>query len=248
MKPENILKVVQGLPHMTFEQALEITAFILEHKLTNILELGFKYGVSTCYLAGALQEMGGGQITTIDFENAKSAAPNIEALLKKIALSKFVKIYYEPTSYIWRLMKLIEENPQPLFNLCYLDGAHDWFVDGFAFFLVDKLLLPGGWIIFDDIDWTYAFSPALKDTARTTNMPKEERETKQIRKVYELLVKPHPDYNNFQVKGDWAYAQKAGSSSANNKPKLEIIYQREYVGLPAALTRVLKRIFKRLNL
>lgn len=244
MKPENVLKVVNRIPYMAFDLAQEITSFILEHKLKNILELGFRHGVSTCYMAGALEEMGGGNITTVDLENAKTAKPNIEELLKTLSLSKYVKIYYEPTSYIWRLMKLIEENPDPAFDLCYIDGAHDWFVDGFAFFLVDKLLLPGGWIVFDDIDWTYAISPALKDTERVKNMPKEERETKQMRKVYDLLVKPHPNYNNFQVKNDWVYAQKVVDGSANNKPKTEIIYKREYVGVPEAFTRLLKRIFK----
>jgi hypothetical protein len=34
--------------------------------------------------------------------------------------------------------------------------AKNWTIDGFPFFLVDKLLRDGGWILFDDFDWTYA--------------------------------------------------------------------------------------------
>jgi hypothetical protein len=50
-----------------------------------------------------------------------------------------VNYYFEPTSYTWRMMKMLEEDEGPRFDLCYLDGAHSWFVDGFAFFLIDRL-------------------------------------------------------------------------------------------------------------
>ena len=193
---------------MSLEQAHRITDFIHEHRVSDILELGFAHGVSTCYMAAALAEAEGGSIVTIDRESASRCVPNIEYLLKECGYHDMVTYYYEPTSYTWRLMKSIEENAAPRFDLCYIDGAHTWFVDGFAFFLVDRLLRPGGWIIFDDLDWTYATSPSLRDIEQIQSIPLEERETPQIRKVYELLVKPHPHYNNFRTQDGWAYAQK----------------------------------------
>ena len=105
-------------------------------------------------------------------------------------------------------MKLIEKYPEPIFDFCYIDGAHDWYNDGFAFFLVDKLLVPGGWILFDDINWTFGKSPSMKNSEKVKNMPSDERDTAQVGKIYELLVKTHPQYHNFMVRGDWAYAQK----------------------------------------
>ncbi len=208
MEIEETRKVVDGIFGMTFDQALEIKYFIQLNKLNNILELGFAHGVSSCYFASMLHEMETGHLTTIDLEVAKERQPNIESLLTQLELSSYVTIYYEPKSYNWRLMRLIEQHPNPIFDFCYIDGAHDWYTDGFAFFLVDKLLIPGGWIIFDDINWSFNTSPSLKNSESVQRMPSDERSTAQVGKVFELLVKTHPNYHNFMKKGDWAYAQK----------------------------------------
>ena len=39
-------------------------------------------------------------------------------------------------------------------------------------------------------------------------MGREERETRQVRSVWELLVKEHPGYGEFTVDGTWALARK----------------------------------------
>lgn len=211
MNIEDIRSVVDGIPIMRYEEALKITSFIKSNNLTSILELGFAHGVSSCYIAGILDEMKSGHLTTIDLEGARKRDPNIEFLLEKLGLSSYVTIYYEPTSYNWRLMKLIEEHSKPIFDFCFLDGAHDWYTDGFAFFLIDKLLKPGGWILFDDITWKFSSSPSVKDTERVQRMPDEEKNTAQIGKVFELLVKTHPGYHNFIENKNWAFAQKKKS-------------------------------------
>lgn len=208
MKIEEIQREVEGVPHMRVAQARVITDVILANRFQNILELGFRHGVSTCYMAGAIDELGGGHITTIDLVGARKASPNIDQLLNQLGLDKYATVFYEPSSYIWRLMKMLEENSQPRFDFCYIDGAHTWLTDGFAFFLVDRLLKPGGLIIFDDLDWTYDSSPSLKNSEKVARLPQEERTTAQVRKVYELLVKPHPTYGEFLEKDGWAYARK----------------------------------------
>ena len=75
MKIEEVRNIVDGVPHMGFEQARVITDFILEHRLRNILELGFCHGVSTCYMAGALDELGEGRVTTIDLMKVRDRIP-----------------------------------------------------------------------------------------------------------------------------------------------------------------------------
>ena len=204
-KSYEILKDVQG---MVFDQALFMDNFLKKRNLTNLLELGFAHGASSCYMASTLNEMGEGHLTTIDLKGAKLRLPNIETLLDKLDLNDLVTPYYENTSYTWRLMKFIEENDEPIFDFCYVDGAHDWYNDGFAFFLVDKLLKPGGWIIFDDMYWTFESSPALKNTARVKNMPKDEKSIPHISQVFNLLVKSHPYYCNFEIHKSWGIAQK----------------------------------------
>lgn len=227
------------IPHMKLDQADRLTAFMEEHAVRNVLELGFAHGVSTCYMAAALTRSGGGHIVTIDKESARHKNPNIEELLARIGETATVTIYYEPTSYNWRLMKFLEEDHGPPFDLCYIDGAHSWFVDGLAFFLVHQLLGPGGWIIFDDLDWTYATSPSLAHTEWVRNMPEEERTTPHVRKIYELLVKPHPQYHSFQVEHGWAYAQKR-QRPFNEPCEREII--REIVVEEGLLIRSARRL------
>lgn len=247
MEIDRIRKKVDGIPCMRFSQAKDITRIILDNQFQNILELGFAHGVSTCYMAGALDELGKGSITTIDLNIASSFEPNIESLLSSLNLHKFVNVYYEPTSYIWRLMRMLEENPVPKFDFCYLDGAHNWFTDGFAFFLVDRLLKIGGLIVFDDLDWTYQTSPTLKNSDKIKDMPEDEKVTPQIRKVYELLVKTHPAYGQFEVKNGWAYAHKIQKDNTSNiiQVQKEIVYQKEYVGLGGALIKMSKALAKR---
>lgn len=209
MKNSEIKQIVGNTPHMSLEQANKMTDFIEQNNIQNILELGFAHGVSTTYMAAALKRINNdGRITTIDTVNAKKRNPNIETFLESIDELARVNIYYEPTSYLWRLMKFLEEDATPKFDLCYLDGAHSWYVDGFAFFLVDKLLKPGGWIIFDDMNWTYEKSPTLKNTEFVKNMPEEEKTQPQVKKIFDLLVKTHPNYHNFKIENGWGYAQK----------------------------------------
>jgi hypothetical protein len=81
-------------------------------------------------------------------------------------------------------------------------------VDGFAFFLADRLLKPGGWMLFDDLDWTYATGATLGNTEQVRLMPREERETAQVGKVFDLLVRRHPSCGEFKVDESWGWAQK----------------------------------------
>ena len=194
---------------MSLAQAKRMSDFIKATRSRDILELGFAHGVSTCYMAEVLREQGlGGAITTIDLASGTKRKPSIEELLTECELSEYVTYYFEPKGFTWRLMKMLDETSNPCFDLVYLDGGHSWDCTGFAFFLVDKLLRPGGWLIFDDIDWTYHNSQALKDSEQVAKMPIDFRETPQVRKVFELLVLQHPSYINCKIEDKWGYAQK----------------------------------------
>jgi len=224
MTPNEVKAVVGDTPGMGFEQGRTITAFIHAKNPATVLELGFYHGVSSCYIAAALAEIGAGRLVTIDNESALTRKPFIGDLLARCALGPLVEFWCEPTSYTWRLMRFLEEDSRPRFDLCYIDGAHTWFVDGFAFFLVDRLLRPGGWVIFDDLDWTWARSPSSRDTEGVRRMPRDERETPQVSLIYNLLVKPHPNYGKFEVSKGWAYAQKLGPEVGPIQVKREVVY------------------------
>ena len=55
---------------------------------------------------------------------------------------------------------------------------------------------------------------SLRNADFVKAMSREEQTVPQIRKVYELLVKQHPSYDEFAVIGDWAYARKVRHTAA----------------------------------
>ncbi len=246
----NIADVKQQLgdtPDMSPEQAQRMWDLIESQGVHDILELGFRHGVSTCYFAAALARLGRGKVTTIDLQSAEKLQPNVLELAERIGQRDRVQVYFESTSYTWRLMRFLEESPAPRFDMCYIDGAHNWFVDGFAFFLVDRLLKPGGWIVFDDLDWNYDRSASLKDTDWVKNMPDDERLEPQVRKVYELLVKTHPHYENFKTEYGWAFAQKRQDAGAVREREVIVEKVIEIQKVKVGLGEVVRRFAKRLK-
>jgi predicted O-methyltransferase YrrM len=237
MNPHEVRRTIGDVPYMSLEQGETLTEFIRTNKVRDVLELGFCHGVSTCYIAAALAENGEGAVTSIDLEGARKIEPNIDQLLLKIGHRDRVTCYFEHSSYTWRLMKFLEENPNPRFDLCFLDGAHNWFVDGFAFLLADRLLRPNGWFIFDDLPWIDGGTTPAGEA-----MNEEERNTPQVQKIYELLVKPHPCYGDFRTEDRWAYARKITASVADPVPvKSELVVK--MVPVPwARINRKIRRI------
>lgn len=229
MTPEDVARAVRGTGFMSLEKGIEMTSFIREHHLTRVLELGFAHGVSTCYIASAVLAEGGGSVVSIDLPSARLRSPSAEDLLARCGCRDLVSLHYEPTSYNWSLMRMLEAAKRPQFDLCFIDGAHSWEVDGFAFFLVDQLLAPGGWIIFDDLEWTFASSPTASGTERVQLMPENERTSPQVGKVYQLLVRTHPGYGNFRVWGQWAYAQKISASPSAPPIRTEFIFRESMI-------------------
>jgi predicted O-methyltransferase YrrM len=207
---EHLTAALTGIPHMTPERGQEIYAFVREQQPSSVLELGFAHGVSSCYIGAALKANGHGTLTTIDQDSARERQPDIHALLDQTGLLDWVQPIHTPTSYTWELMRLIEGTLAGdwRFDFAFIDGAHSWFVDGLAFFLVDRLLKPGSWLLFDDLDWTYATSATLRDTEMVRAMPEDERNTAQVGKVFDLLVRPHPQYDQFRVDESWGWARK----------------------------------------
>jgi predicted O-methyltransferase YrrM len=198
--------------------------FVRSTRPARILELGFAHGGSTCAMAAALAANGSGHIVTIDRKNVLERHPNIYELLDATGLRAWVEPIVGATSYTWELMKLIDAASldgrcQPQFDFCFVDGSHCWEADGCAFFLVEKLLRPAGWILFDDLDWTFDTSATLKDLPEIRAMPDDERSTPQIGKVFDLLVRQHPAFDLTRIEGPWGWAHKRGVESVPRRDR-----------------------------
>lgn len=67
-------------------------------------------------------------------------------------------------SYSWSLMKLLfamrESTEEGIFDIVYLDGSHSFIHDGLSCCLLKELLKENGYLIFDDVFWSYGTSGA----------------------------------------------------------------------------------------
>lgn len=218
---DEVRKAVEGIPYLGEDEGWELYQFVMEHRPAACLELGHAHGVSSIYLAAAMEEAGVGLLDTVDLETARDREPNLETLLKRTRLGTRVRIHREKNSYTWFLKSQIEAQTgaggmcAPLYDFAFIDGAKNWTIDGFAFFLVDKLLRPGGWVLFDDYRWTYGKHDGreVSDGVTIRSLSEAERSEPHVERIFRLLVMQHPDYANFVVQDDWwAWAQKAEGS------------------------------------
>ena len=100
-------------------------------------------------------------------------------------------------SYNWSLGKLIAKHPAtPIFDYCFLDGAHTFAVDALNYYLCDRLLKVGGFIDFDDYPWTLRGSSL--DPSRVPEIllqyTDEQIDARQVKMIVEVLVRPDRRY------------------------------------------------------
>ena len=223
MNLETVKSHVAGVPYILDEMASDLYFFIMKEQPFECLELGFGHGASSCYIAGALDELGRGKLTSVDlFSGLEWQTPSIEELLEKTDLAHRVEIHREQTGYTWFLKKQIEKQTfnnqcSPIYDFCFIDGAKHWTTDAAAFFLVDKLMKPGGWIVFDDLRWKFQRKvnegKTKLDGISLSNMGIKELTQPHIELVFKLLVMQHPDYSHFRIKDEWwAWAKKVPGS------------------------------------
>lgn len=223
MKFKEVSSLVGHVPFISKENGKFLYDLILKENVTNILELGIAHGTATCYMAAALKEQGRGKITAVDLLAVKDHfQPSAEEQIRLQGFTDIAKVKRMHTGYTWFLHDDIVKNTKDnvcheVYDLCIIDGPKNWTIDGAAFFLVDKLLKKGGWIIFDDYNWTYAQANGkheATDGITHRKLSKNEQETPHIKQVFELLVKQHPNYGNLMIlEGhDWAVAQKTMSA------------------------------------
>ena len=247
-------RALTGIPYITPANAEYLYRLIREAGIRDILELGIGHGTATCYMAAALQEAGqGGHIDAVDLEEKRDFfQPSAEALVARLGLGDLVQVHRMQSGYTWFLHDRIAAQTTaghcaPCYDLCLIDGPKNWTIDGAAFFMADKLLRPGGWMIFDDYGWTHAPAAAkgrsVTDGISHRSLSEAELTTPQIREVFELLVRQHPDYAEFRIlDGDWAIARKSPAGGAARPGVKEIVFvERHEIDVRGLAARVLRR-------
>lgn len=162
---------------------------------TQIAEFGILDGDTSIAIARHLNNRG--RLSLFDFQH------NVDLVLDRMKQEGFHNIYgYGCSSrlldnYNWSLSSLMASDNPPTFDYVFIDGAHTWNVDALTFFLIDKLLAVGGYMDFDDYDWSIASSPTSSPRVfpRTLDFYTDEQiQDRQIKRVIDVLVSKHPRY------------------------------------------------------
>lgn len=161
-----------------------------------VAEFGILDGNTSIEIARILKARGG-TLHIFDFEhNVERAVEHMrrEGLTNVQGHGSSTKLL---DSYNWPLSKVLEANASPIFDYAFIDGAHTWNVDALTFLLVDKLMVVGGHVDFDDYNWTLGGSPNLSPAAFPLTAEcytDEQIGDAQVKRVVDLLVKRDPRY------------------------------------------------------
>ena len=137
---------------------LETIEFIKNIKPKSIAEIGVYKGHTTKEIIKCIDDKT--FLHLFDFDD------RLHALSKELDKQNFnnYKCYSNTYSYLdsynTSLNKLWAKTKKPIFDYIFLDGAHTFPIDALTFFICDFLLKKGGYIDFDDYDWTLESSPS----------------------------------------------------------------------------------------
>jgi predicted O-methyltransferase YrrM len=195
-------------------------AAIKQFGCRHVAEIGILDGDTSVAIARLLD--GKGTLHLFDFDhNIDLVAARLKAECSPLAAANVV-MHGNSTklldSYNWSLAKLLVKPDRPPFDYVFIDGAHTWNVDALTFFLVDRLLAVGGYVDFDDYNWSLARSPTLAPGifAKTAEFyTAEQIEDRQVKRVVDTLVKPHPRY--VSVKENKIYRKLADDGATGSQ-------------------------------
>ncbi|MFY9375952.1 MAG: class I SAM-dependent methyltransferase [Kiritimatiellia bacterium] len=227
MKFDDVYAIVGSLPCTEENQCRILYDWIIESKPKQCLELGFLYGKTSCIIAAALEENGEGKLTSIDLESVRNHQnnPNILDNLKRSNLGAWVEPIFSKVSYTWELKGIIEQQTthgicQPKYDFIFLDGAHLWETDVCAFFLGMKLLVPGGWFLFDDYMWSVNKSDWWHKAPSTQGWPDDYRNEAHVERLVTLVVSQHPDIESVVIRDNWVWARKKSTAECSAGPSV----------------------------
>lgn len=99
---------------------------IVTTRAAQCLELGTGYGATTCVIAAALDEIGGGRVTTVDKIGRDPIG--VDVLAEHTGLSRYIDAVVTSEGYNWYLAEVVARQSsgrtcEPCFDFCFLDGA-----------------------------------------------------------------------------------------------------------------------------
>jgi len=198
-------------PHIPANRGQVLYEHIRKNRPKDLLELGSARGGSAVFIASALQANGTGQLISVDSSRWRWRDPTPQEVLDKAGLSHRVTLDKRFSTYTWFLKTELEKcmddtgTVHPEYDFIFIDGAKNWSTDGLAVVLAERLLRPGGWLLLDDLGWSYE-KHANKTQHYEIDIAKlseEERVQPHLRAIFDLLIKPNPAFDQFVIQDDW---------------------------------------------
>lgn len=189
--------------HPTIAEPCEEFIFIVKHiknslRSVTIAEIGIGFGATTLQILKLLDA--NDTYYTFDFaDKLQDFADDLQArdFSRKCKVVPVGNSHGEWDCYNWNLSNLIfcmrERNEAGIFDAVYLDGAHTFLHDGLAVCLLKELIKDGGFLILDDLFWTYSNSPTVKEFGEA-RMPPDQTEEPQILRVQEIFLTNDPNF------------------------------------------------------
>ena len=141
--------------HAEPDEGRLLQQLIRETGATRTLEIGLAYGVSALYICEALRDVPGAKHVIID-PAQRTATPMANswsgvglANLERAGFLDLIEFHEDESCLV--LPRLVAEGRR--FDLAWIDGSHLFDYALVDFFFVDRLLRPGGVVVFDDVHY-----------------------------------------------------------------------------------------------
>lgn len=171
-------------------------------------EIGVGVGATTLPVAKAISQRGGkGRIKIF------SKTRDVEELvsdLNKMGYD-FVEGIGSPcktySGYHFEMAVAFSRSELPTFDLAYLDGGHVFHLDASAACILKELCTPGGYIIFDDYNWSLQKSPTQNPNANPLTFEhydEDQINTAHVELICKSLMDTDPRYQLVDIKNNSA--------------------------------------------
>jgi predicted O-methyltransferase YrrM len=221
MQFEEAARIVEDVPppHIPASRGRLLYEHIRKNRPGQVLELGTARGGSGVFLASALEANGEGHLTTVDSTRWHWKDPTPQEVLGRAGLAHRVTFDKRFSTYSWFLKSEIEKNlsadgtVRPEYDFIFLDGAKNWSTDGIAVVTAEKLLKPGGWLLLDDLGWSYGEHASGSDwhyEIEVAKLSDSERDEPHLRRIFDLLIRTNPAFDKLVIQDNWwGWARKS---------------------------------------
>lgn len=220
-----IVEAIADTPVMNRAQGRRIWDHFVREKPGVAVDIGTCYGTSAAYMAGAMKYTGRGRVITVDSAQHDRESPARDWCLDlwaRCGVTDLIEMVRIPhSSYAWWALEEVRRasdehgNVTPAWDFVYLDGAKTLTIDLTTVVLIEPMLRPGGWLLLDDLPWTFASATQFVPTTILGNgerftMSEEEIGQPHLQAVFDHVIRTHPNLGNFSVQDDgwWAWSQK----------------------------------------